>query len=867
MKKALIFLTLWGGGMLFMDHSLSCVYAQKTEETVTLFPFTFADGRPEKENADRRAGDNAFAAGDYAVAVSFYETYLEDCRRNSLPGEELEAYERLLEALVRGKFTLRAERCLAEYEKRFPQKQMRKAESAIWRGEIFCQRGKYKEAELLYRNLLGTLPDRDPRFPRVLFAYALTLEKLLRYREAASVFLSLWQKRSGSSPLLSQAFQHAVLCFAESREWEKAQDMLLKDPPGSAAENEIYALLEVYLLLRKEGCETAGGVWNNLLDSFRKKKDPLWYLVASAYGDSFLKSGNFSAAQDSYRAAFHAADDSSKTQETLRRMVAVLSAAGDVKKAAALAVRYLELYRHAMLKGELKLQTAALLRDSAKYKEALSLYESVFANMASSREERNKALYEYALILGKLGRFPEAEKTVRENLKGQSAVDGEFLLAEVLVRLKAGKEFIKAYETIAASRKEHALKAWMLCTRACVDQSMPGEALATAGRIRKALKNDLKTLPDLYYLEAAAYSALKDSTKALALYREFLRRSSGTNPLYPLALYHCGVLSFSCGRYTDAVRDLSRLKKEYPDHKLIPEGSAWLIQAYMILNDEVSVERETWLLAHRYPDSEYAVECQFRLAQQYTSDGSGENSKALQILTRLAAKGNFPGVQARALYELALYWERNNRHELAVRELNKLYGAFPDMAVIADAYYLHGDILRKGSDFKSAVFFYRKVTDLQKNTALAAAAHGSIGDCLFAIASADPHNSVRELNAAIKAYRTMQGIGERPAVFDAMGYYRIGRCLESLGQRRKAAVEYLKVLYKFPAREISGTPEAKAWCVRSAEALIALAQKNPLRSTLTHARTALHWLCDAGLLRRQEAAERFEKLKSYQLNP
>ena len=868
MKKIQVFLTLLCGGMLSVDLPLFCAGAQEQKESGSFFAFALGNtDLPEKENADRRAGDNAFAAGDYAVAVSFYKKYLEDSRKNALPGEELDACERLLDALIRGRFTRTAEQYLAEYEKRFPQKEMRKAEAGIWHGEILCQKGKYKEAEQLYRKLLNTLSPRDPRSSRVVFSYGITLEKQSRYREAASVFIPLWQKRNGSTRLLQQAFQHAVLCLAEAAEWEKAQDMLLNDPPVTGEDNKVYALLEAYLLLRKEGCEVARGIWKNMLRSFRKKKDPLWYLVASAYGDSFLKSGNLLLAQDSYRTAFHAADDSTKVQETLRRIVAVLSAAGDVKKAASLAVRQLELFRHTMLKGDLKLQTAALLRDSGRYKEALSLYESVFANMTSSREERCKALYEYALILGKTGRFPEAEKTVRQNLKGAFAADGEFLLAEVLVRLGAGKEFIKAYERIAERWKEHSLKAWLLCVRACVDHGMPAEALAAAGKIRTRLNNDLKTLPDLYYLEAAAYSSLKESAKALSLYREFLRKSTGKNPLYPLALYHCAVLSFTQGHHKDAVRDLSQLKKEYPDHKLIPEGSAWLIQAYMILNDEVSMEKETWLLATRYPDSEYAVECLFRLAQKYTSDGSAGSSKALQILSGLSAKGNFPGIQARALYELALYWVKNKRKDLALKELNKLYGAFPDMDVIADAYYLHGDILRNDSDFKSAIFFYRKVTDLQKNTSLAAAAHGSIGDCLSAIASADPHNSVRELNAAMDSYRAMQRIGERPAVFDAMGYYRIGRCLEALGQSRKAAVEYLKVLYKFPAPEISGTPEAKVWCVRAAEALTALAQKKPLRSTLTHARTALHWLCDAGLLKHQDASERFEKLKSYHVNP
>ena len=52
----------------------------------------------ENVNTDLRAGDDAFAARDYPVAVSFYTKYLQDAGAKQDRTAEREAYERLLDA-------------------------------------------------------------------------------------------------------------------------------------------------------------------------------------------------------------------------------------------------------------------------------------------------------------------------------------------------------------------------------------------------------------------------------------------------------------------------------------------------------------------------------------------------------------------------------------------------------------------------------------------------------------------------------------------------------------------------------------------------------------------------------------------------
>ena len=76
-----------------------------------------------------------------------------------------------------------------------------------------------------------------------------------------------------------------------------------------------------------------------------------------------------------------------------------------------------------------------------------------------------------------------------------------------------------------------------------------------------------------------------------------------------------------------------------------------------------------------------------------------------------------------------------------------------------------------------------------------------------------------------------------------------------------------KMLFSFPAAAAKRHPVETVWCVRSAEALTDIAGKYPVRTTLRHARVALHWLADAGMIPLDEAAKRFEKLKNNQFNP
>ena len=344
----------------------------------------------ESESRDKKAGDRAFAAKDYAVAASFYGKYLEDARKAGSLENTRDAYERLLDALVLGRMPDLAEKTLQDYETAFPG--ANPLSLSMWRGDILSQRGRYAEAQKIYERILPALASKDPRRMRTLFSYGFVLERLKAYKSAAKVYNILYQQ-IGASALGKLAFERCVLCTAAAGEPRQALDLLLSYPPNSDSKDfAAYRLLNAYILLKAEGVDAASGAWQALLRDLKGEREPLTYLIASSYGDAFAVTKNYALALDSYRAAFNAAAGKQEAFDTLERIIQVFSRIGDRQKAAALAVKQLELFKNSLVSADTKLNTARLLEESGNTEGALQLYESVYSNINSSPEKKREAL-------------------------------------------------------------------------------------------------------------------------------------------------------------------------------------------------------------------------------------------------------------------------------------------------------------------------------------------------------------------------------------------------------------------------------------------------------------------------------------------
>ena len=496
----------------------------------------------ESESRDKKAGDRAFAAKDYAVAASFYGKYLEDARKAGSLENTRDAYERLLDALVLGRMPDLAEKTLQDYETAFPG--ANPLSLSMWRGDILSQRGRYAEAQKIYERILPALASKDPRRMRTLFSYGFVLERLKAYKSAAKVYNILYQQ-IGASALGKLAFERCVLCTAAAGEPRQALDLLLSYPPNSDSKDfAAYRLLNAYILLKAEGVDAASGAWQALLRDLKGEREPLTYLIASSYGDAFAVTKNYALALDSYRAAFNAAAGKQEAFDTLERIIQVFSRIGDRQKAAALAVKQLELFKNSLVSADTKLNTARLLEESGNTEGALQLYESVYSNINSSPEKKREALRRYGMLQGAGNRFREAEKLIRSYYRGAAEADGEFLIGEVLVAHGKVDRYIAVYREIAKKWPALAPRALYLAASAALDAKEADKTLALVNELKK-LNLPEPEKDNILFMEASADESKGLLKEARELYKKFLAAAKKGNGLVPQALYSAASLAFS----------------------------------------------------------------------------------------------------------------------------------------------------------------------------------------------------------------------------------------------------------------------------------------------------------------------------------
>ncbi len=818
----------------------------------------------EAESRDRQAGDRAFAAKDYAVAASFYGKYLKDARKIGNQETTRDAYERLIDALVLGRMPDLAEKTLRDFETAFPG--ANPLSITMWRGDILSQRGRFSEAQKIYERILPGLSAKDPRRMRTLFSYGYVLERLKAYKSAARVYNILYQQM-GASPLGKLAFERCVLCTAAGGEPKQALDLLLSYPANSdAGDFAAYRLLNAYILLKAEGADAASGAWRALLrdQNGGRGGNPLLYMIASSFADAFAAEKKYALALDSYRLAFHAAVDKQESFDTLERIIRVFSGIGDKKQAAALALKQLELFKHSLVNVDTKLAAARLLEAAGSEDAALQLYESVYSNISSPPEKKREALRSYAVLQKSPAAFQAAEKRIRSHYKGAAEAEGEFLIAEVLAAQHETARAVEVYRSIAKKWPESAVKALYFAAAVTFDAKDPDSTLALLNDLKKWNPSEPEKT-NLLFLEAAAEERKGLLKEAREIYRRFLDSAKKDNEFVPQALYNAASLAFSLKEPADAASLYSRLVREYPKNALAPRAAFWLIHVYYSMGDEISAERETWLLAERFPDSEYAVNAIFRLASRYADTGS--SSRAEAALDKLMKNDKFPAIQARAVFEKALQHYKNKEFSTALELLNELYERFPETGCIGDAYYLNGDILREDGDFSAAIPYYTKAAQTLPGSIIECAALGSIGDCLFELSASAGGGQREELSRALSCYRKLLELEKCPPQLQMMATYKIGRCVGKLENDEAAADYYKQLLYKLPASEAELRPVETIWCVKAAEALIDVAAHHPLRSTIEDAKFALHWLLDAKLIDKKTAEARFEKLKKQKFNP
>ncbi|MBP5183288.1 MAG: tetratricopeptide repeat protein, partial [Lentisphaeria bacterium] len=596
--------------------------------------------------------------------------------------------------------------------------------------------------------------------------------------------------------------------------------------------------------------------------------DPLLYLVASAFGDAFCEGKDFNSAADAYRIAYQAAGSNEELFRTLSRLIRAVESFGDTRKAADLAQKQADLFRQPLVDASSRLRIARILEADKRNASAAELYESVFRDMGATKEQKKASSRRYLLLKIRENRTVQGVSVLRSVFaKTAAAKEWELLIADTLAEGGLYEASIGTGEAVGDSTPAMAQEAFSKALRRALVIRDRKAAERIYGKLLASRPFSDNVQRELPFLEGA--KNLLEGKKAAA--EKLFARYIATKPEeslkdLPDALRAYAMLALEKKDYTRALSCFRRLTEEFPRRKEAPLAAFWLMHIYFLRNDEISAEQTAWALAGKYPDSDLVPDALLLLCRHYRERAS--YNRAITVLDRLmslpAVKKRGGELEGKVLYERARIEESRGRKNEALKYLREAVKKITCGPVFQEAGCKLGELLFEAGKVDEAVDAYAKASVAEgSDPLLTFAAQGALGNILLSVRSQDKDS----LKQALACFLAIAGESTSPAEFRAEASYKAGRCCELLGEKGEAEKLYKQLLYAFPAKRVMDNPAVSFWCVKAAERLIESAARTPVLSAFENARSALHYLHDAGLLSRKDAENRFEALKQMKFNP
>ena len=823
------------------------------------FPRPFA-ALEARTYPDKRSGDEAYRAEDFAVAVSFYRKYRAEAEAARDRAALQDAYEREIDALIRGGLAQEAENALNAYERSFVG--LNSLSVSLWRANIMILRRQVAQARTLLTRILPGLPPNDPRRMQALASMAFAEELDGHFEDAARLYLEL-AGLEGESSLVLQSLERGILMMAASGRVDEALEKLKAMPLANRSRRDLRAarLLGFYLRLKKEGPAKLADDWSEVAGDPPEKREMFFHIAFLLTSEEFQRAGDTAHALEACGLAFSCAPSRTEAAGALARMIDMLEAVGNKTSAADLALAWYDLFRGAEASASIKLRIGILLASGGRGDKALAVFKSIFESPELSPEERDPAFRTAfdTLLAQKL--YAEADELAvfryRADPKNPELL---FYRAELLLREEKTKEAASLYETIGRGGGPRSREAFARAIQAYSGLRMHDDVIRLCNEVLKKEPSD----PVLFY-RADAYDGKKELKNALADYQACAALPPDVMPAEwkARAVYRSGCLLLDEGRTPEALDAFRTVFRKFGDSPYAAPAGSRLVNAYSAMGDDMNAEKTAWLLAERFPDSEYTFFASLRLASHYSSGGSPVRAEA--ALERAAAQTKFPAIRARALYEKALLLYRNGQIDQSENAIRELEAQYPDDTCLSAAYFLRGDILMKRKAFEEAEAAYEKAAKRHPDGILAQAAWGAAGDCFFAMAAQE--DRVESYDRALSCYRKISEMEPVCPEYRAMAYYKTAKCLQLAGREEEAFTEYRKLLYLIPASEAADHPAETLWIVKGVEELAALAERNPSGGYSEAAVAGLNWLSGSGVLEPASVRKRIRTIRKKKYRP
>lgn len=478
-----------------------------------------------------------------------------------------------------------------------------------------------------------------------------------------------------------------------------------------------------------------------------------------------------------------AVPDGLRAADTQMAVARALLAGGRPAEAQAAYQYYLESYTNLTGVAQAHLGRGWALMDLDRFAEAAAAFEKAYVALVDP-SEREVALGKVADAHFADQRYALARETY------------ERLLAEFPGSAQRSRAYYQRAQALAlAGQRPEALVAYRELAEQYPEDPLAEESLLRVAQLHEA---------DEQHAEAAtAYGVVLD------------RFPNGA--VAPAARLGRGLSRYRLMQFAEALTDFEALVTHHPAAPQAEEARYHIVMCRYLVGQEEAALAAGRQFQEQYPESTLGPRMRFWLGQRAFNAGAYVEAERY-FMEFQALHAGHPD-RERALLWAARAASRREEFLRSLEILTLFLRDFPTSTRLAEARYDQGNALAALGKFPEAILAYQEVINRSPQSDLVPDAWLHVGDSHFMLGIEDESRYTQ----AVSAYRVAGSLPNAGVDLRLQCEYKIGRCLQSLGQVDAAIDQYYRnVLTRFlEVRESGGlqSESARMWCGRAARDL------------------------------------------------
>lgn len=768
-------------------------------------------------NRDDRLGDEAVAAGDYSMAVKFYQRWVDAAEDAQ---DRRDASVKLAGACIRAGMIDRAAKVI-DGLRRLPPAGGSNYSMALLDAELLLANGKAADVRARMEKLLQSKDLTDEFRLPALELLGRSLMMLKEWNEAVKVFALL--ERSGVGTRWEYlGFCKRVYALIMDGQAKEAARLLTLNIKSATREEQFEAkVLSLLLLVKEKQLKEFRDGCRQLRQGMPARPDPLMFQVMMEAADNYLALKDFDNGIFCLDEAVIFAPNPTARNQAFRLLISSTLAGGKVERMLKAAETYLSYNRGGPDDSAITMEVAALFAGQKKINTAIKLYFGLMDDHTRPLSLRLDAARAAGNLLASEKRFDEAERAFeficRNAIDNTRQAEGYMSLGKVFFEqefyLRAIEVFTRVSELCRPMRGDAAY--WTM--RSYLSLKEYRRALEWLDKIKMIEpRPDWLTAETLYYAGIIAEKSGQAETACDTLVRYATAYPDAEHAAE--ALFRAGNIAMNAKKYTAAAKTFQLFAEKYPRHQSAPAAQYRRLEALFLSGAAESAVAVAVTLQKKYADSRYAAAAMFWLVDYYRDNGKYQ--KAQEVLEWLI--GKYPDNQdilAEALRDMAVIALRGGDDVRARDALTRLTRNLAQSRFTAEGYYLLGDMDSERGDYDSASDNYAKVFKFKPGKELQWAVRGRLADCNYSMHARTGDEKYQQV--AMEEYRRLLKEKELPTAIREQSLFKLGKCYEQHKDWAQALELYKEVVYDY-GREIEAGKARRnpVWVVNAAQAAI-----------------------------------------------